>query len=403
MNKIPQKWRNILVVILAGLAFVGWRYATADEDRLVAMNANNGRFEWSTPVPRASIFKPVVSNNQIYIILNGEDDETDQLLALSGDTGQVLWQFVPDADLLATDSFNGKFFPLSATADFVALPAGYEQIAILDADTGSVQHIIENIWLPEPYSPAMALTNDTLFILGQGLDPSLRAFDLLSDQQLWVNYLEDPNIFSSCLLKWIQIMPGSDHVYLQDCNNIYAYEIENGNQVMQHEVFSYFYQNYTESTLYQITRDDIVAINLESLSSEWQNPLPQNHNRRLNLQIGLETVFVTTFEGDTLWTLGYDRDMGSVRWQQPIVQPFADTFFIRDEAVVIEDTLYRLWIDEESSEIMALAGTNGSISWQVHLSQLQGGEGLSTNGRSIFIITRAPRWKYWLLPLTQQG
>jgi outer membrane protein assembly factor BamB len=161
-------WPLGLGLLIVAASVFGWRFATAQEARLYALSATDGRVRWSAVLPDGTddVGSPAVSDGRV-VVLTGQDSEYPpntrdwQLSAFDAASGRALWQRTSAAGPVLQQGLRLRpHLEPYATEDhaFFMGVSDTTQLAAFDGSTGRLDWAAQSILIraTRSYPPIVA-------------------------------------------------------------------------------------------------------------------------------------------------------------------------------------------------------------------------------------------------------
>ncbi|MCC7449692.1 MAG: PQQ-like beta-propeller repeat protein [Anaerolineae bacterium] len=432
-------FRLLLVLLIVAGAAAYW-IGTPSELRVYALDAQSGKVVWSlvAAADQPTMGSAAPSNGRVFIAtaINPPDDKLYEqygwkLTAYAADSGARLWEYTVDEPVLG--QISASFWPVpvgeTVLATLVTVRQNVRLIA-LDAATGQVRWSVDglyyakddffglNRWLSGEtrYAPVV-VAGSTIYAVfapeaaadnGKGTSTGiLTALDASTGAKQWsVPFGERRAVISAQLAS---VFVSEKTLFVTAFDKLYAFNRQSGALLYASEPARGVVVSAAGTLYMRNYRNAITALDEATGRLKWRFA-PSGEDSLLgctNLNADAQRVYTfCEMKGfnDKLsdaekadpsqWTsliLALDASTGRELWRKPAAYNLYT--LVWQKPVLVRDSVMFVGGVSDSYRLMALAQQDGSVRWSFALHR--GSDAAFTDGERVYVMDRAPRWRYW--------
>jgi outer membrane protein assembly factor BamB len=267
---------------------------------LRSVDLRSGKQRWSTPLP-GILFSPAIADGHVFA--RSETNNQGKLIALSFDTGEELWSFVPERLSSYSTSFLGGHLTSPVVVDGRVIVGAGNKVYALDAASGVGQWAFST---HELVTSSATVFDGLIYIADFG---QIYALDFATGQQVW-GYNTESSI------SWAPIAAGG-MLIAKNGTEVVALDLKTGEErwslpSVDRELVP---SAATETIVYLKSETDIVAIEISSGKELWK--FTDEGFVSLPMVAGNE-LFVVTGMGPASALTVLSTETGAYSWRMPV-------------------------------------------------------------------------------------
>jgi outer membrane protein assembly factor BamB len=399
------------VLLLAGGFAAGiWWIGTADEARLFALSAEDGRVRWSAALPAGTraVGSPAVADGRVFVGSAGQEPlaggpDLWRLTAFDGRTGRSLWEYHPprerDRALEAVTMALTK--PTLAPGHVLVRVEETEGASLLALTTESGQPA----WTTSPiafghysrHADVGVLDGRVLVPAPDGVSLKLRAVAERDGAEHWSVPLGIAGFGRNDLGPFFAASAETFYVGLWE--SVVALDASTGAERFRvHEPVEESGGQIAVADGLLLRRADldrIMAYDARTGERRWtyNQPFADVGGILRSFAVGDGLLVASCAcdglrEHDSGWLLAVDMASGVERWRVPI-----DAYFDLYQDIPAVGAGIVLTTSEQGDDVVARSAADGSLRWRFPRER---GAWATVDGDLVYVTDRAPRWQHWL-------
>lgn len=391
-----MKQALLLLLILLVIGTFGGYWATRTETRLLGFDADDGSVLFSADLPTGRFGTGTAIGSDLYFLWG---DETMTLFAYDLIDGDVSWQWQPEGEYDASESFRqAPYSDWQYVYLSVDRPNAPDQLVAIERDSGAVAWTVAREWEGQgvDYEAAITTVNDLIFYLDQpNRDQAmLVAIDRMDGREMWRTPLD--GWLRSILYAGDFLIASAEIVAVVTEESLTAYNTQMGDLLWRNEEIR-FGDSLTllGDTLLVGTTRKLFSVDVNTGSPVWMLD-----------RISIEGAFVSVPRSREATVYARQQDMESRDWSlvaypyrsvDPLWSLPTESITLGERFFAIADGVARFsrpnWV--ETTTLTVFDARDGQQRWEVESADAR--SYLIVDDNLLVYAVEDTRWNLWSL------